>query len=155
MTCIPFSTFKKINPSSQIIIDGECIYGCLDPVSYKFQVYFTFESNINNVLWQILPNSNNFTLGTETSELTLLTTLFQNYTNVLYWKIDFNVYNQISTGSASLILKRNLLPTNGYCYVDKANGTSLSTFFNVICTNWVDLDGSISTYEYMGKIKFF
>ena len=86
----------------------------------------------------------------DTSELALFTSLFVNYTNVLYWKLDFTVNNQITIGKASLILKKNFLPTNGYCFVDKINGTSLSTYFNVICTNWIDPDGSIATYEYMG-----
>ena len=96
-----------------------------------------------------------FFKGLDTSELALFTSLFVNYTDVLYWKLDFTVNNQITIGKASLILKKNFLPTNGNCFVDKNNGTSLSTYFNVICTNWIDPDGSIATYEYMGiYIKF-
>ena len=86
--------------------------------------------------------------------MALFTSLFSNYSNALYWKIDFSVNSQTTSGMASLILKKNFLPTNGYCFVDKNNGTSLSTFFNVICTNWIDPDGSIATYEYMGKKIF-
>ena len=52
---------------------------------------------------------------------------------------------------ASLILKKNLLPSGGSCIVDQTNGTSLLTVFNIICQNWVDLDGSVNIYEYMGK----
>ena len=92
-------------------------------------------------------------IGIETLELTLFPSLFQNFSNVLYWKIDFTVNNQVSTGMASLILKRNLLPVNGICGVDFDQGISLSTYFTIKCQKWVDLDGSIATYEYMGKIK--
>ena len=51
---------------------------------------------------------------------------------------------------SSLILKINQLPTNGYCYVAKTNGTSLTTYFDIECTNWIDPDGQIVKYEYMG-----
>ena len=55
----------------------------------------------------------------------------------------------MAIGMASLILKTNVLPKNGYCYVDKTNGTSLSTIFTIVCLNWLDPDGSINIYEYM------
>ncbi len=51
---------------------------------------------------------------------------------------------------SSLILKKNQLPTNGICFVDKTNGTSLRTWFKIICSGWIDLDGQIDKYEYMG-----
>ena len=84
--------------------------------------------------------------------MTLFTQLFSNYSNVLYWKIDFAVNNQMKTGISSLILKKNFLPRNGFCYVDKLNGVSLLTIFNIICENWIDPDGSINAFEYMGII---
>ena len=95
----------------------------------------------------------------DTSELTLFPALFENYTNALYWKVDFNVskvntLNQISTGMASLILKKNLLPQGGSCSVDIYNGTSLSTYFTIQCINWIDLDGVVQNYEYFGKKIF-
>jgi len=85
--------------------------------------------------------------------LTLFSSLFQNISNALYWKVDFTVNNQASIGKASIILKKNLLPLGGSCGVDITQGISLSTYFTITCSNWVDLDGSISTYEYMGKRK--
>lgn len=91
--------------------------------------------------------------GKDTNELTLLPKLFQNYSNALFWKIDFSVDNSFSTGQASLILKRNLLPINGTCSCDKKNGTSLSTWFNLNCQKWVDPDGLITKYEFYCKLK--
>ena len=43
---------------------------------------------------------------------------------------------------------------NGNCFVDKSSGTSLSTWFNILCTNWNDLDGKIMNYEYLSKKNF-
>ena len=45
----------------------------------------------------------------------------------------------------------NQLPRNGFCDVDLYNGTSLSTTFNIKCLDWIDPDGFIERYEYMGK----
>ena len=89
-------------------------------------------------------------IGLDTNELTLLPALFDAYPNVNYWKIDFIANNGISTGRASLTLKQNILPTGGSCSVDLTTGVSLSTYFNIVCTNWIDPDGSIVTYEFMG-----
>ena len=57
----------------------------------------------------------------------------------------------MTTGMGSMIFLVNNLPTGGSCYVDKYNGTSLSTVFNIRCPNWTDLDGFIGKYEYFGK----
>ena len=84
--------------------------------------------------------------------MTLLSSIFQNYSNAVYWKIDYSISNQYTTGMASLILKTNLLPKNGSCEIDQNNGTSLLTWFTILCTNWYDPDGLISTYEYFGMI---
>ena len=84
-----------------------------------------------------------------------MSSIFQNYSNAVYWKIDYSISNQYTTGMASLILKTNLLPTNGSCEIDQNNGTSLFTWFTILCTSWYDPDGLISTYEYFGMILLF
>ncbi len=88
-------------------------------------------------------------------ELTLLPQLFLNYSSVTYWRVDFFVQNEANpnqtlSGMASLMLKKNELPSNGLCFVDKTNGTSLQTWFQIICNNWIDPDGQIVSYEFMG-----
>ena len=93
--------------------------------------------------------------GLQTTELTLFSSLFQNVSNALYWKIDFTVNNQASIGMASLVLKRNFLPSGGSCYVDMNQGISLSTYFTITCENWIDLDGLIVKYEYLGIKNIF
>ena len=64
-----------------------------------------------------------------------------------------NSLNKITTGMGSLIFLVNSLPFGGYCNVDKYNGTSLSTVFNIRCHGWLDPDGHIEKYEYFGKKK--
>ena len=60
------------------------------------------------------------------------------------------IYNQTEIGVASFIIKKNLLPTDGYCFIDKTNGTCLQTWFTITCLNWIDLDGQITNYEFFG-----
>ena len=88
--------------------------------------------------------------GSDTNALTMFATLFHNYSKVLYWRVDFIVVNQVGSGMSSLILKKNQLPINGYCLVSPTNGISLLTLFSVTCVNWEDLNGQITTYEFMG-----
>ena len=93
------------------------------------------------------------------TELTLFPQIFQDFPNILYWRIDFFATNeandQKTSGLSSLMLKKNQLPTNGLCYVDKINGTCLETWFQIKCTGWIDQDGHIVAYEYMGLFFFF
>ena len=60
--------------------------------------------------------------------------------------------NQVISGQSSIVLKTNQLPYNGYCYVDKLSGISLSDYFHIRCENWLDRDGTIQTYELFGKL---
>ena len=85
--------------------------------------------------------------------MTLFPLLFSNHSNASYWKVDYAVTYQTLTGMATLIMKKNELPTGGSCYIDQTNGTSLSTWFTIICVNWIDPDGSITKYEYLGIYK--
>jgi len=54
--CIPYQTYKKINPSSQLTIDGKCVDGCTaNALSYAYMLYFTYDSNLTvNTAWQSL-----------------------------------------------------------------------------------------------------
>jgi hypothetical protein len=61
--------------------------------------------------------------------------------------------NSIANGISSLTFKINQLPTTGSCFVDKYNGISLQTTFNIKCVGWFDPDGSIERYEYFGNLK--
>lgn len=181
ITCIPYATYKKVNPSSQIIIDGQCSDGCSTStnVSYTFSIYYTDENGAtlsSSPLWLELNSTNSEYLsgfclelnktflkflkfkknifkihvGIETAELTMFPSLFDNLSSIFYWRIDLSVSYQGFTGTASLTLKKNNLPSNGTCYCQETNGTGLLSYFNVICTNWIDLDGSISSYQFMG-----
>ena len=56
-------------------------------------------------------------------------------------------------GTASLILKPNRLPFNGQCSVNSTQGISLLTYFTISCSEWIDVDGNIVKYEFMGNFK--
>ena len=59
-TCIPYSNFKKVNPSSTIIVDGACTSGCPDltVLTYAYTVSFTLQENLtSSVVWQTLPST--------------------------------------------------------------------------------------------------
>ena len=58
LTCIPYSAYKKVNPSSQIIIDGFCMEGCAtNTIAYKYSVYFTYDLNLTtDNKWQSMKN---------------------------------------------------------------------------------------------------
>jgi hypothetical protein len=45
----------------------------------------------------------------------------------------------------------NQLPSGGSCSIDLTNGIALSTYFSITCSNWVDPDGTISSYALIGK----
>ena len=79
--------------------------------------------------------------------------MFLNFSLAFYWRVDFQIRNEqdYSLGKASLFMKKNSLPSNGECYVNQTSGISLLTYFDIICSNWTDLDGSVVKYEYMGK----
>ena len=73
-----------------------------------------------------------------------------------YWKVGFQIRNEqdYSMGKASLIMKKNSLPSNGECFANQTSGISLLTYFDVTCSNWTDLDGAVVKYEYMGKFVY-
>ena len=64
--CISYSSYKKINPNSQLIIEGECFDECnktdVRKIFYYFNVSFTtFQSNLTQ--WTLLQNKNNLLMS--------------------------------------------------------------------------------------------
>ncbi len=89
----------------------------------------------------------------KSSSLCISSLLFQhaNYSKISYWKVDLWINN---AGRSSLIFKLNEKPKNGLCSIDRYNGTSMETYFQITCLNWTDLDGKVTRYEYFGKFNF-
>ena len=60
--CKPSTTYKIINPSSYIILDGQCIKGCLtNTISYNYKVYYSNEAlklSDSRINWNSLININ-------------------------------------------------------------------------------------------------
>ena len=83
--------------------------------------------------------------------------MFKNYPTVTFWKVELIVTTIIKdrsvNGSNKLILKTNQVPYNGSCQVYPLEGIALDTNFTVNCNSWVDDDGYIYSYQFIGKIK--
>ena len=78
--------------------------------------------------------------------------MFRNHSSVAYWKVDFTLYkDQYAKGMTSITFLINQLPRDGKCVIDQLNGTCLSTLFHITCYGWVDADGKIDRYEYLGN----
>ena len=61
--CKPLTTYKIINPSSYIIIDGQCIEECLsNTLAYNYKIFYSNEeSNFgksSRINWTSLTNIN-------------------------------------------------------------------------------------------------
>lgn len=72
---------------------------------------------------------------------------------VVIWKIEFyltatTATNGIASGTASMLIKVNQLPTNGTCSISPSSGISGNTTFVISCSNWVDSDGYVSSYSF-------
>lgn len=81
--------------------------------------------------------------------------MFKYYTNVTYWKVQLTVgtslYGKTNYVSNELILKINQIPYNGSCFLNNQTGYALDTYFIVNCSNWIDDDGYIISYEFYGN----
>lgn len=151
--CMPYYSYMRINPSSQLILDGKCLSGC-EYASYIDFVYKVY-SSVDQINWNYSPDYMNHVKGEKTSELTVLKTLFANYSSIVYWKVEFTLWienNKNLTTVSTLLFKVNSLPIPGSCSIEPSNGTALKTFFLINCINWADSDGKIANYEFFGKI---
>jgi len=84
------------------------------------------------------------------SELIIPSSFFKIYPQN-FWRIELEIVkNGIITGSSSINLKINSLPKNGACKINRDNGMSLKHLFYIMCSNWIDTDGSVETYEFFG-----
>jgi hypothetical protein len=53
------------------------------------------------------------------------------------------------------VFKVNQLPNNGFCNVSPSSGQSFTTLFQITCHGWLDPDGYIERYEYLGLMNLF
>ena len=98
--------------------------------------------------------------GTKRRKLALLPELFSSFTNVIHWKVQFEVSSVsteagVAVGFSSVVLGVNQLPFNGSCSIFPLSGISMETEFNITCSNWHDPDGEIVRYEYYGNYFIF
>ena len=97
--------------------------------------------------------------GEDTNELTIFKEYLER--NKEYeFKIELYVKTRSEKGGYSFAKSTsffavNRLPKNGSCSVTPLNGTASKTNFTFKCQNWVDEDGSIAKYEFLGTLFNF
>lgn len=72
---------------------------------------------------------------------------------MLLWQFEFTITsttptNGIATGSSSMIVLINQLPTGGTCSVSPLIGYSANTSFAITCSGWYDKDGNVANYAF-------
>ena len=149
--------YLKINSNDQLDLIGQCLTGCgssNDILTYNYTIY-TLLSNQWTPFTNILANY----LIQFNSDLTVFSSLFQDYPIDTIWKIElattliYNNGNQAEKGLTSVIVYVNHPPKHGSCAVSPTIGTT-NTLFSLNCTNWIDNDGSVVNYAFYGKILF-
>ena len=154
LKCTPYLDYTKINANDQLDLKGSCLTGCNenDTLEFNYNLYM-FNSSIKQ--WkQFFQNNFYYLTGKAKSGLTIKKNLFQEYFEQKIWKIELflNVTNRQSVFAfTSLIIYVNQPPKSGYCDIDPKNGTT-STLFNLICSGWIDTDGSLANYAFYGNI---
>lgn len=155
--CVRYSKYFRINAANKLIIESKCVNGCQNAkkVNFKYRIQYKINSH-----WENLDNAslNNFTMGDETTELTIFNTIFDYFKNTDFWKVHFDItivneFNQSVTGSTFINFRVNKKPYNGDCKIDLLNGIAYHTNFKIECKNWIDDDGYIIRYEYFGNFK--
>jgi hypothetical protein len=82
----------------------------------------------------------------------MLQSLFIDNPIITRWMIEFSATNSYGvTGTSGLVFQINNPPSGGSCVVDLNNGIALNTFFTVTCSNWIDSDGAVDSYELLGN----
>ena len=82
--------------------------------------------------------------------------LFHDYPNTTYWKVELltdTISNgEIKSGVGRLVMKTHQSPYNGSCHLSTnvTTGYALETNFTIQCINWIDDDGYIVSYEFLG-----
>ena len=110
---------------------------------------------VSNTQWIQFQNSSYYHMPVESkSDLTVLQSLFKDYSNQLIWKFELVTYttSQNISSFTSLIVYVNQPPVPGTCEINPQNGTT-NTLFTIYCTNWTDYDGRVPIYySFYGKM---
>jgi hypothetical protein len=147
-------SYMSINANDQLDLRGSCLIGCTRNISiYTYNLYM-----LNTITNQWIPFTNSsYYYQTDLSDsfLTIRQNLFKDFPYQIIWKVELVVNTVLSNnenvnGSSSLIFYVNFPPKYGSCDINPKNGTT-STQFEIICTNWVDSNGTVTKYSFYGK----
>ncbi len=86
------------------------------------------------------------------SNFTVLSKLFTDYNDTLYWRFETVYIFYTQNSSSALNFRINQPPENGLCRISPLQGNT-STIFTISCSNWHDLD-RIQKYSVYGTYPF-
>lgn len=170
--CRNLGEYHLISESRNLNLTGECTSGCseYDTYVYEFKV-FKGSGTWPNITWtQLYLDEKSFTcknsfkknpnkdfikkIKCSRHKFSLEASLFSQSTffNVTLRVNAINIgdRNLSSISVSNMIFKVNRKPINGSCTVDSITGLAVTTSFKLNCSNWKDIDGSITKYEFYG-----
>ena len=163
--CVPFPNYKKITGLDLIRIQGSCVYGCnseLLTVSYSYKVFNNLKYSdfaFTNIVWQEFEMTKTYFSDWTNPYFEVSSVLFNDFRDITYWKVELTVFTTTldkvtENGTSSLILKINQTPFNGTCLISQSNGIAFQTYFTINCSDWIDSDGYITSYEFYGYFVY-
>ena len=160
--CKPYYDHKKINSNNNLQLTGFCQDGCQNASSVEFEylVYHNTGTDIEREFTtNIYSSTSSFFKGSfDSEEFSIISDLFSNMSAVNFFKVSLRItidHDLNKTGESSIIFRLNKLPRNGQCSIDIDNGFAMRTFFKIKCINWVDDDGDVTRFEYLGTALLF
>ena len=148
----------KVNSNDQLDLEGLCLSNCDGKsLMYTFNLY-----QMDSILktWSLFTNNSYFyKSGLSYDSFVIRKDLFRDFPSQPYWKVELNVSlttyaDEILTASSSIMFFVNFSPTNGMCNLSPNTGTT-NTKFTIVCANWIDNDGEVTSYSYYGKNLIF
>lgn len=152
--CIPYFEYQRINPTTQVSLMSICVGNCQSIVNTQWRIYRGFQLNSTEIIsWEIFnrtnPDENSWFFGMNTVNVTVLSHLFQTYSQIEYWRFEvtYEFASQSSTSALHFLI--NQPPQNGSCQIKPQQGT-IDTLFSISCFNWFD-DDDVKDYSLYGS----
>lgn len=144
----------KVNANDRLDLSGMCLSGCDNNnnqlLVYNFKLYM-FVAN----QWTEFINTSYYFKSQ--NDLAVKEELFQDFSSQIYWKIELSIFvpTRNTSGMASIVFYINFPPRFGSCDINLKNLSS-NSLLSISCSNWIDLDGVLSSYAFYGLfLKIF
>jgi hypothetical protein len=137
----------RVNANDRLDLSGTCLSGCdnnKNQLVYNFKLYmFVFNQ------WTEFTNTSYYVKSQ--NDLTVKEELFQDFSSQIYWKIELSIFvpTRNTSGMTSIVFYINFPPRFGSCDINPKNLSS-NSLLSISCSNWIDLDGTLSSYAFYG-----